>query len=58
MGKTLEECYEILGLEYGAKEGIYSKIARFLAGLASVEDFAFLLSFASLSIKPTSNFIF
>lgn len=34
MGKTLEECYEVLGLEYGATEGnMFEKCDDLPAGL-------------------------
>ena len=33
MGKTLQECYEVLGLDNGATEGIFSeKCGRLCAG--------------------------
>ena len=61
MGKTLEECYEVLGLDYSATEGIFfEKLGRFLDvfGLHVHNNFDFhtfsrvgRLSFASLSVK-------
>lgn len=57
MGKTLEECYEVLGLENGASEGNLCEkcddsMAGFCVSTAAMQECShFSLSFTKLSIK-------